>query len=78
MARIARWFGYVLLALATLLAPIGVSTWPPGGLMFALPFVFPLPAAVLALIGGVLVWLGRRRAPEATGPEGPSRSDGGI
>ena len=61
MTRIVRGLGYVLLVLAALLALVGVSTGPPGGLMFALPFVFFLPAALFALIGGVLLWVGRRR-----------------
>ena len=61
MTRIARGLGNVLLVLAALLALVGVSTWPPGGLMFALPFVFFLPAAFFALIGGTLLWVGQRR-----------------
>ena len=31
-------------------------------LMFALPFVFLIPGLALALVGSVLVWLGRRHA----------------
>jgi len=34
--------------------------------MFALPFVFLVPGFILSLVGGVLVWLGRRSAAEAS------------
>jgi len=48
--------------------------WPPGGLMFALPFVFLMPAAVLWVVGLLLLRLGRAPATpasEITAPEDP-------
>ncbi len=74
MAQIARGLGYVMLGLAAFLALIGGSTWPPGGLMFALPFVFFMPAALLALIGSALLWFGRRKAVEALESDDPPQN----
>jgi hypothetical protein len=39
---------------------LGILSWPPGGLMFALPFVFLIPGLFLGLIGGILLWHGSR------------------
>ncbi len=78
MARIARGFGYILLGLAAVLALIGASTWPPGGLMFALPFVFFIPAAFLALIGGAFVWFARRQEAEANAGVDTPPGEGSI
>jgi len=76
MARIARGFGYAMLGLAAVLALIGASTWPPGGLMFALPFVFLIPAAFFALVGGVLLWIGQRSVSPTLEPDDPSHHGG--
>jgi len=48
-----------MLAIAAGLILLGIQSWPPGGLMFALPFVFLVPGLVLGLVGGGLLWLGR-------------------
>jgi hypothetical protein len=72
MRRAARTVGWVLLLLAGLLGVAGLLTWPPGGLMFALPFVFLMPGAVFGLVGGVLLWLGRE-SPRQDG-SGPGAS----
>jgi hypothetical protein len=45
MRRPERVLGWILLVLAALLSPLGVLCWPPGGLMFALPFIFLIPAS---------------------------------
>lgn len=64
--------GRIVLVLAALLAVPGVLSLSTGGLMFALPFVFLIPGAVLAAIGGVLLWLGRRRpCGDVAPPTGP-------
>ncbi|MGB8240910.1 MAG: hypothetical protein WCE66_07755 [Azonexus sp.] len=47
-----------------MLVIIGVLTWPPGGLMFALPFVFLMPSGLL-LIGIPLLVLGREPSAAA-------------
>ena len=60
MRRTASVLGWISLFIAAGLIILGILSWPPGGLMFALPFFFLLPGVALALIGGVLVWLGGR------------------
>jgi hypothetical protein len=45
------------------MALLGITSLPPGGLMFALPFVLFGLAAVLALIGAVLLSLSRIGRP---------------
>ena len=62
MRRVATVLGWLALTGAAGLILLGIVSWPPGGLMFALPFVFLVPGFILALVGGVLVWLGRRSA----------------
>lgn len=70
MRLVATVIGWVFLVIATALVFLGIASWPPGGLMFALPFVFLIPGIMLAVLGAVLVWLGRRRVPvEARGSE---------
>lgn len=49
--------GGILLFIAAGLGVLGLLTWPPGGLMFALPYVFLLPAGVVALAGALLLAL---------------------
>jgi hypothetical protein len=60
MRRLERLLGWILLVLAALLILLGMLCWPPGGLMFALPFVFLIPGFILGLIGAVLLWHGSR------------------
>lgn len=55
MTRVIRALGWIALGVAAILALLGLATWPPGGLMFALPFVFFLPAMILGLLGAVLL-----------------------
>jgi hypothetical protein len=45
------------------LVVLGIASWPPGGLMFALPFVFLIPGIQFGLIGSALVWTDARWAP---------------
>jgi hypothetical protein len=52
-----------MLMLAAGLMLLGILSWPPGGLMFALPFVFLIPGFLLGLLGGVLLWHGSRVPP---------------
>jgi len=40
MRRVATVLGWIALTGAGGIIPLGVLSWPPGGLMFALPFVF--------------------------------------
>ncbi len=61
MHSLARLVGWFVLAAGALLVFVGLSAWPPGGLMFALPFVFLLPGALLSILGVLLILLGRRR-----------------
>lgn len=62
MRLAASVFGWISLVLASVLILLGIASWPPGGLMFALPFVFLIPGLFLALVGASLVWFGRRPA----------------
>ena len=60
MRRAASILGWIALVLATGLVLLGILAWPPGGLMFALPFFFLIPGVILGLIGLLLLWIGRR------------------
>jgi len=60
MRRFASILGWVAFAAAALLILAGLSAWPPGGLMLALPFVFLLPGAMLGVLGILLIVLTRR------------------
>jgi hypothetical protein len=62
MRRAASVLGWISLVLASALILAGIASWPPGGLMFALPFVFLIPGVLLAIFGGLLVWAGRPRS----------------
>ena len=55
MRRLAHIVGIIALTLAAMLALLGILSWPPGGLMFALLFFFLLPAAALAVFGTLLL-----------------------
>ena len=70
MRRFAATAGWVMLFVAAVLILLGITSLPPGGLMFALPFVFLIPGILLALAGGLLVRAGRRRASAATDERG--------
>ena len=62
MRKLARVLGWFAVIPGGLLVLIGVSTWPPGGLMFALPFVFLMPGGLLLLVGIPLLVLGHERS----------------
>ncbi len=65
MRRVLCALGILALVLAGILTGLGIAAWPPGGLMFALPYVFLLPAVPLALGGVILLLLSRpRRQPD--------------
>ena len=65
MRTLARIVGGLCVVLALVLALIGLTTLPSGGLMFALPYVFFIPAAICGAVGWSLLRWGRR---------GPGRS----
>jgi hypothetical protein len=60
MQHVLTFLGWVLAICAALLALLGIAAWPPGGLMFALPYVFLSLAVLAGLAAWLLVWLGRR------------------
>jgi hypothetical protein len=60
MRRIECVIGWIVLVLAAGLILLGIMSWPPGGLMFALPFVFLIPGFFFGLIGSILLWHGSR------------------
>jgi hypothetical protein len=65
MRSLACVLGWLAAFPGCLLVIIGVLTWPPGGLMFALPFVFLMPSGLLLLIGIPLLVLGREPSAAA-------------
>jgi len=69
--RLAIVLGWILLVFAGGLILLAIASWPPGGLMFALPFVFLMPGVLFALIGGALLWWGGR--PAKVCPTGPDK-----
>jgi len=58
--RAAAVLGWILLVISAGLILLTILSWPPGGLMFALPYLFLMPGVVFALIGGGLAWWGGR------------------
>ena len=60
MRRFAAVVGWMFVVLAGVLAVLGVSSLPSGGLMFALPYIFFIPAVFFGAAGGLLLWLSRR------------------
>jgi hypothetical protein len=62
MRSVAYIFGWITMAIAGMLVLLGILSWPPGGLMFALPFFFIIPGAILALVAALLLWIGSRPA----------------
>jgi len=61
MRQIASILGWIAFSAGLFLILLGALAWPPGGLMFALPFFFLIPGIPLAIAGGLLLWAGRRR-----------------
>ncbi len=57
MRVVVKWVGWILCVASAALILLGIAAWPPGGLMFASPFVFLIPGAVFGVVGGVLVWV---------------------
>lgn len=62
MRRAFETIGWILGAVGCGLILLGIASWPPGGLMFALPFLFLLPGVPLAIAGAGLVLFARRGA----------------
>lgn len=60
MHHVCTILGWLLASTAAGLFLLGLVSWPPGGLMFALPYFFFLLGAVTALPAWLLIWLGRR------------------
>jgi len=63
MQGVLRGIGWFFLAAGAALVVLGALSWPPGGLLFALPYFFLMPGVLLAIAEGLLVLLGRRRGP---------------
>lgn len=62
MRIVFRILGWFLFVLGVVLCLLGIASLPPGGLMFALPFVFFVPGVVLLAIGAVLLFFTRSKA----------------
>lgn len=54
VGRIAAW---IMLTVAAGFILLGALSWPPGGLMFALPYFFLFLGVLLGLSGGILLWI---------------------
>jgi uncharacterized membrane protein YvlD (DUF360 family) len=72
MRRVAYIFGWITMVIAGMLFFLGILSWPPGGLMFALPFFFIIPGVFLALIAAVLLWIGSRQTHRRLDSDGES------
>ena len=59
MRRFFRVCGWLSLGLAVASLLLAVASWPPGGLFFALPYLFLMVAVALGLGGAVLLFLSR-------------------
>jgi len=59
MRTACRALGALSLALAIFFLLLTVATWPPGGPLFALPYVFLLAALVFGVVGIVLLIVGQ-------------------
>ena len=59
MRRVLRALGWLSLALAAVFLILAVASWPPGGLLFVLPYLFLVVAVGLGLAGCVLLFLSR-------------------
>jgi hypothetical protein len=64
------------LTLSAVLLALGIMSWPPGGLMFALPFVFLIPGLVLLVLAACLLWLSGRDAATQTAGSSPESGTG--
>jgi vacuolar-type H+-ATPase subunit I/STV1 len=56
--------GLIFLVIAAGFVILGIESWLPGSLMFAIRFVFLISGILLAVLGAVLLWLGRHRRAE--------------
>jgi len=65
---LVRATAYVGLFLAGGLLLLAITAWPPGGLMFALPFFLLFLAAAVGGVSGLLLLLTRAPREEKPGP----------
>ncbi len=62
MNRLAKIIGLFLIFFGFVLIISGILSWPPGGLMFALPYFFLIPGIAFAIVGvALLLCCGKRR-----------------
>jgi hypothetical protein len=66
MRAILRAVAFLGLVLAALFALLALAAWPPGGLMFALPYILLLLAALLG--GASVILLLLTRTPRRESP----------
>ena len=58
MRNLIRTAGWGFLGIAVVCGALGFWAWPPGGLMFALPYLFLIPGGAFAIIGILLLVFG--------------------
>lgn len=79
MSRVLAIVGWLLALLAAVLALLAILSWPPGGLMFALPYVFLVLAGLSGVSALLLIGLARRisRRTRAAQPPSPAATPRG-
>jgi hypothetical protein len=71
---VLRALGFLAIAVALIAVFLAIASWPPGGLMFAAPYLFLLIGAVFGAVGAGLVLLARpRRRSRPADPEHAGR-----
>lgn len=61
MRRILRALAVLGFVVTGVLTLLGIAAWPPGGLMFALPYVFLWFAGLVGVASGIVFLLTRPR-----------------
>jgi hypothetical protein len=61
MRKIIRVCGVISAVVAAILGLLTALSWPPGGLMFAMPYFFLFPGVIFACVGIVLIIATRKK-----------------
>jgi uncharacterized membrane protein YvlD (DUF360 family) len=64
MRKVGRIIAIICFVIASLLGLLTLITWEPGGLFFALPFIFLWPGLFFLLIGIILYLITRESATD--------------
>jgi len=61
MKLLSRIIGTLFIIIACFFLMLGLISWPPGGLMFALPYIFFMFALGFSLAGALMFLVGRKK-----------------